>query len=309
MAMKYLNEHFKLVEEKLGLPKEAVELFEKIALRIEKSESFSRKFQASLDKYMTPEAHDFGDMCDDMKKLAFLYRVKEYSLVFVWLIVASEKMLELYKEKGISEDIYWDTIMDLKYKFKECVECKDTYGTFVGGWNTGFYNLNRFALGRFQFEYSDFGAAEEFTTSAGIKIKKGDKTVGFHIPSSGVPLTDEARFDAYKKAYEFFKDQRREDGLMIFECGSWLLYEGNKEVLPETSNTVKFINDFELVKSEAKDKFNDAWRIFAKSGYKSPKHWYDDTSMRRAFKQHVLNGGKTGSGHGIIVFDGEKIVR
>ena len=25
---------------------------------------------------------------------------------------------------------------------------------------------------------------------------------------------------AYKKAYEFFKDQRREDGLMIFECGS-----------------------------------------------------------------------------------------
>lgn len=309
MAMKYLNEHFKLVEKKLELPQEAVELFHKIALKIEKSDSFSKRFQATLDKYMMPEAHDFGDMCDDMKKLAFLYRVKEYSLTFVWLIVASEKMLELYREKGISEEIYWDTIMDLKYKFKECVECKDVYGTFVGGWNTGFYNLNRFALGRFQFEYSTFGAADEFTTSAGIKIKRGDKTVGFHIPSSGVPLTDEVRFDAYKKAYEFFKDQRREDGLIIFECGSWLLYEGNKEILPENSNTVKFINDFELVKSETKDKFNDAWRIFAKSGYKAPKHWYDDTSMRRAFKNHVLAGGKTGSGNGVIVFDGEKIVR
>lgn len=307
--MKYLNDHFKLVEEKLGFPQEAVELFEKIALKIENSKSFSEKFQKTLDKYLLPEAHDFGGMCDDMKKLAFCYRVKEYSLTCVWLIVASEKMLELYREKGIDEQIYWDSMMDLKYKFKECVDCKEIYGTFVGHWYTGFFQLNRFALGRFQFENSTFGAADEFTTSAGIKIKRGDKTVGFHIPSSGVPLTDEVRFDAYKKAYEFFKDQRREDGLIIFECGSWLLYEGNKEILPENSNTVKFINDFELIKSEPKDKFNDAWRIFAKSGYKSPKHWYDDTSMRRAFKQHVLNGGKTGSGHGVIVFDGEKIVR
>ena len=307
--MKYLNDHFKLVEEKLGFPQEAVELFEKIALKIENSKSFSEKFQKTLDKYLLPEAHDFGGMCDDMKKLAFCYRVKEYSLTCVWLIVASEKMLELYREKGIDEQIYWDSMMDLKYKFKECVDCKEIYGTFVGHWYTGFFQLNRFALGRFQFENSTFGAADEFTTSAGIKIKRGDKTVGFHIPSSGVPLTDEVRFDAYKKAYEFFKDQRREDGLIIFECGSWLLYEGNKEILPENSNTVKFINDFEIIKSEPKDKFNDAWRIFAKSGYKAPKYWYDDTSMRRAFKNHVLNGGKTGSGHGVIVFDGEKIVK
>ena len=307
--MKYLNEHFKLVEEKLGFPQEAIELFESIALKIEKSKSFSGKFQKTLDKYLLPEAHDFGSMCDDMKKLGFCYRVKEYSLTCVWLIVASEKMLALYKEKGIDEQIYWDSMMDIKYKFKECVECKDLYGIFVGGWYTGFYQMNRFALGRFQFENSTFGVVDEFTTSAGVTIKKGDKTVGFHIPSSGVPLTDEVRFDAYKKAYEFFKDQRREDGLLIFECGSWLLYEGNKEILPENSNTVKFINDFEIIKSEAKDKFNDAWRIFAKSGYKAPKHWYDDTSMRRAFKQHVLNGGKTGSGHGVIVFDGTKIVK
>ncbi len=307
--MKYLNDHFKLVEEKLGFPQEAVELFEKIALKIENSKSFSERFQKTLDKYLLPEAHDFGGMCDDMKKLAFCYRVKEYSLTCVWLIVASEKMLELYREKGIDEQIYWDSMMDLKYKFQECVDCKEVYGTFVGHWYTGFFQLNRFALGRFQFENSTFGAQDEFTTSAGIKIKRGDKTIGFHIPSSGVPLTDEVRFDAYKKAYEFFKDQRREDGLVIFECGSWLLYEGNKEILPENSNTVKFINDFEIIKSEAKDKFNDAWRIFAKSGYKAPKHWYDDTSMRRAFKQHVLNGGKTGSGHGVIVFDGTKIVK
>ena len=307
--MKYLNAHFKMVEEKLEFPKEAVELFEEIAQKIEKSKSFSKRFDATLEKYMTPKAHDFGGMCDDMKKLAFCFRVKEYSLTIVWLIVASERVLELYKEKGIDEKIYWDSMMDLKYKFKECVDCKEVYGTFVGHWYTGFYELNRFALGRFQFENSTFGVKDEFVTSAGVTIKKGDKTVGFHIPSSGVPLTDDIRLDAYKKAYEFFKDQRREDGLLIFECGSWLLYEGNREILPEKSNTIKFLNDFEIIESKPKDKFTDAWRVFGKYGYKSAKYWPEDSSMRKAFKTHVLNGGKTGSGHGVIVFDGEKIVR
>ena len=41
MAMKYLNEHFKLVEEKLGFPQEAIGLFESIALKIEKNNNFS----------------------------------------------------------------------------------------------------------------------------------------------------------------------------------------------------------------------------------------------------------------------------
>ena len=40
-----LKRNRKLVEEKLGFPKEAVELFESIALKIEKSKSFSEKFQ------------------------------------------------------------------------------------------------------------------------------------------------------------------------------------------------------------------------------------------------------------------------
>lgn len=307
--MKYLNEHFREVEKRLGLPQEAIEVFEKTAEKIEKSKNFSAKFDAILKEYMYPEAHDFGACFDKVKALSIIFRVKEYTLDFVFLIIASEIMHDRYKEAGLSEELFWDTIMDLRYKFDECVACKEVYGTFVASWNTGAYALNRFALGRFQFEYSDFGCCDEYTTSAGVKIKRGDKTIGFHIPSSGVPLTDEVRFDAYKKAYEFFKDYRREDGLMIFECGSWLLYDEYKTFLPETSNTVKFINDFEIIDSGASDKFNDAWRIFAKYGYKSPKKWPEDTSMRRAFKKFVLDGNKTGHGHGIIVFDGEKIVR
>lgn len=305
----YLNEHFKLVEKKLGLPQEAIEVFEKTAAKIDGTPKLAEKIENLIKEYVYPETKDFGKAIDKLKPYSIFYRIKEYTLYFTFLIIASEKMHLRYKEEGLSDELFWNTIMDLKYKFDECVDCKGVYGTFVPWWNTGFYALTRFCLGRFQYDMSTFSAKDEYITSAGVKIKKGDKTLGFHIPSSGVPLTDEVRLDSYKKAYEFFKDYRREDGLMIFECGSWLLYEGHKEFLPEKSNILKFMSDFEIIESEEKDKFDDAWRVFGKYGYKSPKNWPEDTSMRRAFKQRVLSGGKTGHGHGIIVFDGEKIVR
>lgn len=308
--MAYLNEHFKEVLKILDLPQEAVEVFCKTAEKIDNSKSFSAKVDSLIKEYMYPKAHDFGELFTKTKFVAMRHGVKHYTFDFVMLVIASEIMHERYKEAGLSEELFRDTIMDLKYKFDECLDCKEVYGTFVAGWNTGFFALERFCLGRFQFEYSDFGVCDEYTTSAGITIKRGDKTLGFHIPSSGVPLTDEVRLDSYKKAYEFFKDYRREDGLMIFECGSWLLWDGYKEFLPAKLNTLKFIDDFELIKQGEKAVFTDAWRVFGKAGFGSPKKWPTDTSMRRAFKEHVVtNKGKTGSGHGIIVFDGEKIVK
>ena len=306
--MVILNEHFKEIEKILGLPAEAVEVFEKTAAKIDKVKSLNKKFEAIFNEFLFPEAHDFGKCFDKLKPLSIIYGIKEYTLYFVFLVRAAEVMHDRYKERGLSEELFNNTIMDLKYKYDECVKCKEVHGTFVPWWNTGFYALTRFCFGRYQFDMSTYGG-EDFTSSAGITIKKGDKTLGFHIPSSGVPLTDEVRLNSFKEAYKFFEDFRREDGLMIFECGSWLIYEEYKNFLPENSNTIKFINDFEIVSSEASDKFNDAWRIFDKYGYKSPKKWPEDTSMRRAFKNHVLSGGKTGHGHGIIVFDGEKIVR
>lgn len=302
-----LTEHFKEVEKRLGLPEEAIEVFEKTALKIENIKSLNKRFEAIFNEYLFPEAHDFGKCFDKVKPLSIIYGIKEYTLDFVFLLRATEVMHGLYKERGLSDELFWNTIMDLKYKYDECVRCKGVHGTFVASWNTGFYALTRFALGRYQFDMSTYGG-EDFTSSAGITIKKGDKTLGFHIPSSGIPLTDEVRLDSFKKAYEFFSEYRREDGLMIFECGSWLIYEEYKKFLPENSNTIKFINDFEIIKSEENKKFNDAWRIFDKSGFKSPKNWDERTSMQRAFKKHVLSGGKTGHGHGIIVFDGKKIV-
>ena len=184
MKMKVLTEHFKEAEKRLGFPQEAVKLFEKIATRIENSQFFSARFEQARNLVLNHENGRLDEALKKLNKLALLYGIKNYSLHMVLLLSLTEDVLARYREKGISEDIYWDSVMDLKYKFKECVECKECFGTFVAGWNSGFICLNRFALGRFQFEYTTWGG-EDYTTSAGITVKKGDKTVGFHIPSSG----------------------------------------------------------------------------------------------------------------------------
>lgn len=49
---------------------------------------------------------------------------------------------------------------------------------------------------------------------------------------------------------------------MAFVCGSWLLYEGHREFLPENSNILRFMDDFDIIRSADKEKFGDGWRVF-----------------------------------------------
>lgn len=303
-----INPHFLETEQQLGLPQEAVSALEAAAGKLDVCPRAREKFDILLSEHLFPQAHDFKTCFGNLKKLSMGCGIKAYTLNFVFLIAAAEIMHARYRERGLSDKLFWDTLMDLKYKHRECVDCKGIHGIFVPGWYQGFYALRRFALGRYQYDMNTFDR-EDFTSAAGITVKTGDKVLGIHIPSSFVPLTDEVRMDSLKRAYAFFPEFRRPDGLMIFECSSWLLDPNYKTFLPSTANTVRFIDDFEITACTPCEKFTDAWRIFDRWGYLSPRSWPEDNSLRRAFKHHVLAGGKTSHGHGIIVFDGEKIVR
>ena len=78
-------------------------------------------------------------------------------------------------------------------------------GTFVAGWNDGAFKMKRFAYGRFQYELCTYNWENDFVTSCGKVLKVGDTYVNFHIPSSGIPLTDEVRLASYKEAYKHYK--------------------------------------------------------------------------------------------------------
>ncbi len=127
-----------------------------------------------------------------------------------------------------------------------------------------------------------------------------------HIPSSGEPFNREARMDSYRQAYAFFKEELG-GGPLFCVCHSWLLYPEYKKILKPGSNIVDFQSDFDIIKADAEE-FGDAWRVFGPQYTLPAADLPEDTSMRRAFKQHLLSGGTTGEGLGILIFDGEKIV-
>ena len=304
----HLNDFIVSFMERYSYPEEAVREFTRIEKRLDEEEAFGKAFDEILDGYMFPEADGLGEALDAVKALGEQYGENEYTIQFMLILNCMPILKQRYDEAGIDEKIFWDSADDLRCKLIECINCKEVPGTFVAGWNDGFLKMRRFALGRFQYELTTFNFDFDFVTSCGRRVSRGDTLVNFHIPSSGIPLTDEVRLASYKEAYKHYS-HLFPDGKVVFCCGSWLLYPRHREFLPENSNILKFMNDFELVSWAEKDGFSNDWRVFDKYASLPYDQLPRDTSLRRAYADWLVKTGKGGDGYGVIVFDGEKIIR
>lgn len=291
------NESRKIME-RIGFPQEAVDTIGDCTERVSKNGNFN----ALVDEFIAhPENLD--SVLERLKALSEQLGENEYTMNMCLLLGACPALRERYAEKGIDEAIFWKSIEDMRWKLRECMDCEEVWGTFVPHWYRGFFEMTRFGLGRFQFEETDFDA--DYYEKCGNTLKRGDTVINFHIPSAG-PLTDEKRLDSYKQAYKFFGGKDGEP--MAFVCGSWLLYEGHREFLPENSNILRFMDDFDIIRSADKEKFGDGWRVFGKYSNGPVDDLPEDTSIRRAFKQRLQQGKPTGYGYGVFFFDGEKIL-
>jgi len=288
-------------------PKEASNLFREVLEKIENNKKFTDIFFYLRCKY--EDAPEFSsDTFKVLKRLAKLMGYNKYTLYFVFILTYTQQLKNKYDQLKLDEKLYYDTMADLSYKLKECMTCKGVPGTFVPSWFCRFFKLGRITLGRFQFEIESYKQKKPFKFSCGKEIKKGERFINMHIPSSGVQLSDEVRFDAYKRAYEMFCPLFKGEDV-IFGCHSWLLYPKNKEILPDTMNVVKFMNDFEIVSTMPYPYFIDGWRVYGKDFSLNPKKLPRNTTMQRAFADYLSKGKLVGEGVGMFLFDGEKIIR
>ena len=185
-------------------------------------------------------------------------------------------------------------MQDLRYKLEECKVVYGVRGSFVPGWFGGFFKLNRFGLGRLQFEVINFNANYE---KNGIVLTPESKVLNVHIPRSGEPLTEEACSAAYAQAKEFYKDVVGDPCPIV--CSSWLLNPQHEEFLPKHTNTYKFFKSFDVFTSGIDKDKNNLWRLFdtmEKDVNKLPTNG----SLRRAYVEHLKNGGKMGTGRGVL---------
>lgn len=248
-----------------------------------------------LKLYSSDYGCDFDGIFYNADRIAQILEIHEFTVELLVFICLSKHLRELYLEKGIALKYYQKSMADLKYKMDECILVYGIVGSFVAKWFVAFFRLTRFGIGRLQFEVIPFG---DHYNKNGIVLTPDTKVLNIHIPRSKAPLTEEACMESYREAKAFFKEEIEMDPCP-FVCDSYLLYPENEKFLPPKTNTYRFFKSFDILSSQPDKERQNLWRIFD-THEKNINRLPADTTMRRAFIEHLKKGGKLGRGRGIL---------
>lgn len=238
----------------------------------------------------------YKDILNELTEHASACRVHSYSLHLLFYIVLSRRAKEIYRERGISMDIFHCSMMDFRCKLMECYKVFGIWGTSVAWWQDWWFEIRRFGLGRFQYELVSF---PDTYKKDGISLQPGDTVINVHIPSSG-PLRREECLQSYAMAADFFRDSFVSRPVVFF-CESWMLFPEHPLFLPDTSHILEFMQDYDIYKSEYTN--GDLWRIFNREYDGKPELLPADTGLQRAYRTRLMNGHQAGIGFGVFVYN------
>ena len=292
----YLEQFF----ERFDYPAQARIVLSKAYELVQADAEAKARFDGYLDDYRQNTQCDFGAHIQGCGELAGRLPVSPYTLQLLVFICHTEHAKELYLAAGLDEQIWHNSMLDLKYKLYECYEVYGIWGSFVSSWFPRFFKLETFALGRLQFEWCTFNRDY---CGQGVELKPGARAINIHIPRTGQPLSAELCDDAFARAKAFYAPQLKEGEPLVFVCGSWLLYPQHEQFLPEKSNLRVFMHYFDIISHGTHGgDLPDLWRLFD-TMEKNPDRLPANSSLRRAYIDHLKAGGKTGWGYGVFVAD------
>jgi hypothetical protein len=217
--------------------------------------------------------------------------------VAVFLAAAGD-VRRWHAARGIPEDVTWDTLSDLGRHIARTRRRTGAAGLDSQWWVALAFQCGLFQLGRLQytpyrlrtgmagplFWYDEAGAED-----AGEGLWPGDPALGIHIPEAG-PLTPEACDASLGAAAAFFGRHLLGHASRVGTCTSWLLDEQLAEVLPATSNIVRFQARFRMVPG-ARDDDDDILRFVFDRVPASLDELRPQTELERAIVRHLRGGG------------------
>lgn len=282
---------------RLAFPEEATSALTEITKKLLADEASYAEFRAILAQYEESPKCPYSKMFATMKELSARLDISEYEGAMLLLLAMCKKLRERYAECGLSEELFYHTMADLRYKVVECYLLYGIHGTFVASWFWRFYEVDRFALGRLQFEVIKLGVDCEYE---GTKLSADCNAINIHIPRTGTKLDHDEVLKSYYLAKEFYKDYFRYSPT-VFTCHTWLLYPWNETVLSPKSNMYAFYKDFKIIASGDDNTHRDAWRLFDCLFAGDTSILPRNTSLRRAYAERIERGEPTGWGHGVFI--------
>lgn len=287
----YLADFFELFD----YPTEARAALTNTYDRIMGDKDAAAQWNAMLADYEADVNCDLSAQLETSKTIASSLRLSTYSVQLLIFICHSRHLRRVYAEKEIDDDIWYNSMLDLKAKLFECYEVYGVWGSFVASWFPGLFNLTRFALGRLQFETKKFKKTYE---KGDITLNEESTVINVHIPRTLTPLSPKACDDAFRAAAKFYEKEL--DGApCVFVCSSWLLFPEHNNMLSESSNIRAFLNTFDIIEwGYYGDDGANLWRLFD-TMERNPNRLPADSSLRRAYIDRLLRGEKLGWGYGV----------
>lgn len=216
---------------------------------------------------------------------------ENYLIRLAVVLICAVRLRERYAEKGISDEVFLDTMSDIKI----WCENADNKGVKNYGWLKNHLKLELFRLGRLQFQL--YECKNKTLNYKKLPFSYGEKLIYVHIPQ-GERLDTERCKASFRKAETFFKKYFPEYEYKWYFCESWLLFEGNKNFMAENSNILAFASLFDHRYSVKIDE-QAIERIFGKRQL-FKRNYPESTSLQRRAKKYMLSGNRMGVGIGVI---------
>lgn len=192
-----------------------------------------------------------------------------------------------YKNEGIPEKIYIDTMKCFTRFIKEHKESYGEYGFDRDFWTWRQLSLRLFRIGELEYEKCLIGEDKE-------------KFISMHIPSDAV-ISRENCLESYKMSKEFFKRFYPDFENVPNKCSSWLLSPELKELLPENSRILQFQQLFEIENTVNKGANNFLEWVYKRKDIPIDQ-LPEQTTLQRNMKKYLLAGGLISEGEGIFKY-------
>lgn len=288
----------------LSFPFDAQKTFINSLDRISGSKMASAWFSSLLQQYDESERCSYEQMLAHVKAMSEAIGIHEYTVSLLLFLCMAKKLRSRYLECGIDESVWYNSLLDLRYKLNECRSVYGINGSFVSWWFPGFFNLTRFALCRLQFEVVTL--AKEYIIGDKT-LPAGSKAINIHIPRTGTKLDHQEVLESYRLAAEMFAHEFKSQPI-VFTCTSWLLDPWILTALPPTSNLVEFHKDFKIVESTNYNDYKSIMLVlFDRSGTENTANLPKDTSLRRAYAERIERGEPAAQGKGFFIYQDGKI--
>ena len=198
-------------------------------------------------------------------------------------LVCACRDYDRYKELGISDEIYFDT---MKCFTRFLGERRMRTGEILfdrGWWTYRQVSMVLFRIGELEYELTNF---------------EGKDAVSIHIPSDAAFVLENVEV-SLRLAADFIQRVYPEYAQAEYFCESWLLSPRLAELVKETSNIRKFQKLFIIKKDMPEDTEYMEW-MFGKESGTSLEELPENTSLQIKTKELMKNGRNIGAGVGIL---------